>query len=308
MNITIVGPGALGCFLGVMLARRNHDVLMFDHKLERVEHIRENGIRLEGDDKRYSVGASTDPKDASKSDLVLICVKAYNTKAAVAPLASTLADGSARILTLQNGIGNIELLVDAFGEERVWGGITSQGATALGPGYARHAGRGDTIIGAFKPENEKKRLDDVAGIFNDAGMPTRIEENVQSVIWSKLIINVGINALTAITRLRNGELLKHPETELLMKQVVEEAVALSEARGVKLVFDNPLERVRNVAECTAGNISSMLQDVNAKRKTEIDQINGAVAQYGMEMGVPATVNQALTNIVKTIEKTYNTRV
>lgn len=305
MKIVILGPGAMGCLLAAFLAESGPEVLLMDHRPDRAEAISRQGLFVEGisGEREVPVTASASPADAAGADLVIICVKAYQTEVAVKPLISFLGPET-RVLTLQNGVGNVEAIAEACGPERVWGGVTAQGATVLGPGHIRHAGTGETLIGAYKNGGHESRLEAAAQVFNQAGLPARVEPAVQSLIWSKLIVNAGINPLTALTRLRNGQLLEYPGTEKIMERAVAEAAAVAEALKIELVFPDALARVREVARATAGNVASMLQDVLARRPTEIDYINGAVAARGRELGLPTPVNETLTALVKTIEASY----
>ena len=202
----------------------------------------------------------------------------------------------------------MEALSEAVGSNRVWGGTTAQGATELGLGQIRHGGRGDTAIAPVKPGADADRLQETASILNAANVSTKVEADVNSLIWSKLIVNVGINPLTALTRLRNGQLLEHLGTQSIMEDAVAEAAAVAEALKVKLLYPEPLERVREVARVTAPNVASMLQDILAMRRTEIDHINGAVADHGAKLGIPTPVNQTLTDLIKTIQASYGDRV
>lgn len=309
MKFAIIGPGALGCLLTALLAESGQEVVLLDHRAERAHFISDRGIHVESEsgERRVKVKVTDEPKQAADADLVFVCVKAYSTRDAIAPVA-TLLGKNARVLTLQNGLGNVEALADAVGRNRVWGGTTAQGATELGLGQIRHGGRGDTAIAPAKSGADKDRLDEVASILNSAKVPTHVEADVNSLIWSKLIVNVGINPLTALTRLRNGQLLEHLGTQNIMETAVAEASAVAKALKVKLLYPDSLERVREVARVTAPNVASMLQDILAMRRTEIDHINGAVTDYGAKLGIPTPVNQTLTDLIKTIQASYGDRV
>ncbi|MBW2084548.1 MAG: 2-dehydropantoate 2-reductase, partial [Deltaproteobacteria bacterium] len=262
MKITIIGPGAMGCLFAAFLAEAKQEVLLLDYRPERVELLKQNGLFVEGISGEHwvKVRISASPADAADSELVLVCVKAYHTRTAADSLAAHLAP-EARILTLQNGVGNVEILSEVCGPERVWAGITSQGATAFEPGHVRHAGTGQTIIGAASGPGQEDRLAEAADLFSQAGFAANVEARVEPLIWSKLIVNAGINPLTALTRLKNGQLLHYPGTERLMEAAVREAVAVVKAMGLAPVFPVPIEHVKSVARATAGNIASMRQDV-----------------------------------------------
>lgn len=311
MKIGVVGPGAMGCLLAVRLAQAGLEVLMLDHRPERAALIRRQGLRLEtGEGEvRRKVAVTLEPSDLEGADLILICVKAYDTEA-VARKLQGLPIGPF-FLTLQNGVGNVELLGKYLPPGKVLAGITSHGATSLGPGRARHAGTGDTHIGLGF---EGGAVEDQAGLglartaLATAGFEVRLAPRIGSLIWSKLLVNVGINALTALTRLPNGGLLDFPAPEEIMAGAVQEAVQVAAAKGIPLIYENPLEAVRQVCRLTASNVSSMLQDVLRGKKTEIDFINGAIVREGEKTGRPAPINGLLTGLVRTIEGSYDRQV
>jgi len=311
MRITIVGPGAMGCLFASFLAKSGEEIYLFDKSRERAKAIGRDGIRVEGiSDLKISVKAVADPKDIKKCDLIIICVKSYDTEAAVKEIRS-LVGKDTLVLTLQNGAGNVETISGIVGGEKAIGGVTSQGATLLGDGHIRHAGKGDTVIGSASVTGRQKpeaRLKEIAKVFKKAGFPTKIADNIQDLIWSKLIINVGINALTAITHLNNGRLIEFEGTNTILEEAVKEAIKVAEAKGVKIIFDDPIEKVRDVCRATAGNVASMLQDVLKKRRTEIDYINGAIVKEAEKLNVETPVNSLLTNLARTIESTYPLQV
>jgi 2-dehydropantoate 2-reductase len=210
------------------------------------------------------------------------------------------------VVTLQNGLGNVEILKQVFGKDRILGGVTSEGATLLGPGNIRHAGQGETIIGpGGDPDGPAEKL---VSAFNQAGFKTKSVDSVNDLIWGKLIINVGINALTAITRLKNGRLPETRGTRLIMEEAVKEALAVAEAKNIQLPYPDPLSRIMEVCEATAANIASMLQDVLKERETEVDAINGAIVREGEALGIPTPVNRTLTALVHAIQETYHERI
>ncbi len=302
MKIVCVGPGAMGCLFAASLSRAGHEVSILDYKQERAEEINKNGINVESPEGNFSqkVTVNTDPQ-LEGVDLVLICVKAGKTAEVARELAGAIEDHTL-VLSLQNGVGNVETLGSILGEYRVLGGVTSEGATLLGPGHIRHAGKGQTFIGPLK-ENPKS-VPDIISAFNEAGFDTKFSQNVHSLIWGKLIINVGINALTAITRLRNGVLPQLEETRILMEQAVVEASQVARANGIELPYDDPLSRVFDVCNATADNVASMLQDVLNRRPTEVSFINGAIVREGKRLGIPTPVNDTLTQLIRAMEKSY----
>ena len=306
MNFLIVGPGAMGCLFAARLKKAGHDVTLLDHIEERAALINKQGIRVEGILGDYTVQVpAVTGKIPSIPDIAAICVKANETRKASKDI-EKLIGPETYVLTLQNGLGNVEILEEIFGKQRTLGGVTAEGATLLDNGYVRHAGQGDTKFGSGLPIGDT--LEKIVSAFNDAGFKTQSADNVSSLIWGKLIVNVGINALTAITRLKNGRLPDVQGTFAVMKQAVEEAVAVANAKGIDLPYPDPLGRVVEVCRATAGNIASMLQDVLKQGLTEVAFINGAIVKEGTVLGIPTPVNHTLTCLVQAIQETYAERI
>lgn len=305
MKIAIVGPGALGCLLaGLLRSKTKEDLWLIDNSPERMKRIREGGIKIEGiSSVSTKINVSADPKEVGPVDLVIICVKSYSTEDACKDIKELVSDETS-VLTLQNGIGNVQILNDYFGSDKVIAGVTNHGATLLSAGHIKHAGKGETIIGVSKGKVSGP-VKEIAGILSKAGFETKISKDIDSVVWSKLIINVGINALTAIARLKNGMLIEHGGTREILRNAVQEAIKIVKRKRVRLAYDDPIQKVESVCKATAANVSSMLQDVLNNKRTEIDFINGAICRQGKALGIPTPVNEVLTSLVKTIEETYN---
>jgi 2-dehydropantoate 2-reductase len=288
------------------LKRAGVTVTLLDYIQERAEAINKQGIVVEGITGEYTVKVPVVTGELSSNpDFVLICVKAYKTKAASQTIKPWIGSDAA-VITLQNGVGNLEILEELFGNERVYGGVTAEGATLLGRGKIRHAGHGDTVMGPKR--SSRASLEKIVAAFHKAGFNTRSAEDVDDLIWGKLIINVGINALTAILRLKNGRLPELGGSYWIMEEAVREAASVAKAKGIHLPYADPLARVIEVCRNTAGNIASMLQDVLKKKITEVDFINGAIVQEGEKLGIPTPVNQTLVSIVKTIQETYSEKL
>jgi len=307
MDIVIVGAGAMGSLFGGNLSEVA-EVTLLDPWVAHVTAIQQDGLTIEeldGSETNLSITATTDPAAVGRADLVLVFVKAHATAEASRWASRFLAsDGLA--MTLQNGVGNAETMAQMLGEDRVVAGVTSHGATLLGPGRVRHAGQGPTHF-STRPE-VADQLSKVAALFEQAGFEVHISENLDSLVWGKLLINVGINALTAILRVPNGQLVEIPAAKTLMAQSVEEAEALCRAKGISLPYDDPLARVKEVARATATNRSSMLQDVMRGAPTEIGVINEAIVRSGEAAGVDTPVNRCLGALVRAIEDSYGMRV
>ena len=308
MKIVIVGPGAIGCLLAAHLSKVTNEVWLLDKDSGRADKIRKSGIKIEGVSGNWQRGVkiTSNSDEIGKPNLIIICVKSYHTRLAVKSVKDILSD-STFVLTLQNGVGNIEIISEVCGHDRVIGGVTNQGATLVNIGHIRHAGKGETVIGRIDGKIPVQ-LRNIRELFNRGGVPTRISRDIKGLIWSKLIINVGINALTAITHLNNGRLIDFEGTRRLLSLAVSEAVKVTRRKRIKLIYDDPLSKVEAVAQATATNISSMLQDVLKHKPTEIDFINGVIVREAQSLGIPVPVNCALTDLVKTIEASYGMRV
>lgn len=305
MNFLVVGPGAMGCLFSARLKKAGFNVILVDYRKERAEEINRQGISVEGVTGEYRVNVPTVTEIPSfLPDVILICVKSYKTAEAAQAIKPWLGPET-MVATLQNGLGNLEVLREVLGE-RVLGGVTAEGATLLGHGKIRHAGQGETSIGPKGDSDSPVKR--IISAFNRAGFKTGLTDNVENLIWGKLIINVGINALTALTRLKNGRLPEIEGTRLIMEEAVREAIAVAEAKKIQITYPDPIARVTEVCRSTAGNIASMLQDVLRKKVTEVDFINGAIVREGKVVGIPTPVNFTLMSLVKTIQETYDQRV
>ena len=304
MKIVIVGAGAMGCLYGAKLSlAASNEVYLLDVWQEHVDAINKNGLILEeqGVDVVYkNVKAISDAKEAGVCDLAIIFVKSTFTSAAVQNNREIFGPDTVA-LTLQNGLGNVELICDVIGSANVIAGTTACGATMLGPGKVRFAGRGKTIIGEIDGK-ESARTIAISEALQNAEFETEISLNVMGLIWDKLLINVGINALTGITKLYNGELLDFPEIDELLEEAVKEAMAVAKAKGIALKTEDPVENTKQVCRNTAKNKSSMLQDVLNGKLTEIQMINGAIVREGKALGIATPVNMVLTNLITFIQR------
>ena len=304
MKIVIVGPGAIGCLFAAYLAKSKEEIWLLDKNSQRAAKINESGILLEGSSGTWQSKpkATANPQEIGQADLIIICVKSFNTKLAIEQIKPLLAQET-KILTLQNGIGNVEIISELAGEQRVIAGVTSEGATLIDIGKIRHAGRGETIIGSIDGKTPVA-LRAIREIFNKVGFECKMTRDIKSLLWSKLIINVGINALSAITRLPNGKLIEYEGTKRILRDAVTEAARIAKRKRIKLIFDDPLAKVEAVCEGTQNNLSSMLQDVLRKKRTEVDFINGVIVRLACELGIDVPTNRFLLDLVKTIESSY----
>ncbi len=301
LRIAVFGAGAIGNLFGGLLAEAGKDVVFVTRKRSQAYILNRDGLRITGlsGDRVVRVKATSDAYREQDIDLIILSVKSYDTVDALAG-ASRMASEKTALLTLQNGLGNVEKTLKTFGRDRTLGGTTTMGSTLVRPNEICHTGWGETVLGEAS-ERLTERVSRIAQELNEAGIKTQVTSNLSGWIWSKVVVNVGINALAAITGLRNGELLEYPWLRNLMAKAVYEAVEVAEALNVKLEIRDPLQRVEEVAWTTSKNKASMLQDLERGKKTEIDYLNGAVLKLGKELNIQTPVNEVLTGLVKAIE-------
>lgn len=299
MKIAIVGAGALGSLFGGLLAKSGEEVHLFDPiAKEHIARIRAEGLVIEegGKEERVAVRATTSIEEVGEAELVGLFVKAPQTEAALKTARPAIGP-STLVLSLQNGLGLEEVMERYLPRERLLRGVTAQGSTLLGPGRVRHAGRGPTWLGPLGRVNQG-RLEAIMAAFNRAGIETHLELDITRLVWKKLLINAGINALTAIFDVPNGRLVEDPELNAIMRGALAEAVEVAKARGLAFRLPEVVAEVEEVCRLTAANLSSMLQDVRRGSETEIDYINGAIVRLGQERGVPTPLNRLLVRLVK----------
>lgn len=285
----------MGSFLAAHLAP-HHCVTVLGTWTEAVDAMNRGGIHLERDREQIHVPvrATTDPQTVSAVDYALIAVKGHQTDRA-ARWANQILKPNGLAVTLQNGIGNYEIVAQHVGENRAGMGVTMLGATLLGPGHVRHAGKGLTTLAATL--KTRARMQVLCDVLNRAGIETQLTEDLESLVWGKLVVNSAINALSAIYRVPNGELVEHPETRALLSAAAQETADVANALGIDLPYTDPVARAIQVATATASNKSSTLQDVLRGAPTELDHINGAVVREGKRLGVPTPVNEQLLRVV-----------
>jgi 2-dehydropantoate 2-reductase len=290
-RLLIVGTGAMACLFAGLLAEAA-DVTLLGTWSEGIQAVNASGIRLhtEGGERVLRVGATDDLRACAGIRRALVLVKAWQTPRAAEQLLQCLApDGVA--LSLQNGVGNWETLCESLGEARAAAGVTRMGAMLLAPGVVRLGGRGPTTLGAHE------RLGPLEQCLHAGGLEIERVDDLAGVLWGKLAVNAGINPVSALLRLRNGELLQRPGARAVMRQAAAEVQTVAEAMGIALPFPDAAEQAESAALASADNSSSMLQDVRRGARTEIDAINGAVVRMAEVACVQAPVNRLLWQLV-----------
>jgi 2-dehydropantoate 2-reductase len=299
MKLAILGPGALGCLLAALFRESGVDVSLVDYRPDRVARLRLRDIRihsLEGVQRGVEVPIGLAP-EVGPCDLTIVAVKAYQTQTAARALPELMSQGG-MALTLQNGLGNLEAIARTVGTRRLLAGVGLLGVTRQDEGRIIYAGQGVIYIGVpIGSQVSASEVAAVADLFRGAGLECQPREDIEAVLWEKLVINVGINPLTALLRVPNGALLKLPEAWEVAVAAAVEAQAVAQAAGLALNAD-PAARLRQVCADTAANHSSMLQDILAGRPTEIEAMNAQVATRGRALGLPTPVNDLLTLLMR----------
>lgn len=295
-GVLIVGTGAMACLFAARLAAVGVPLAMLGNWQAALQALSRQGVALttlSGERAVYPVLATSEPDSLRGVRQAIVLVKAWQTERVAKQLQDCLASEGVA-LTLQNGWGNREILSDYLGAERVALGVTTLAATLLSPGEVRQAGEGIISIG------EHARLDPLVTYLRRAGFTIEVSSNVEGLLWGKLVINAAINPLTALLGVPNGELLRRPTARDLMRRAAEEAARVAKAQRIDLPYTNAVEAVEAVAQRTAANLSSMLQDVRRAAPTEIDAICGAIVHAAHQVGVPTPVLETLWLLVRAL--------
>jgi 2-dehydropantoate 2-reductase len=306
MRIAILGGGgAMGGLFGGYLARAGNDVTLIDVSMAAISAINDNKLVIEekdGSQPSFGVPASGDPKGVGPVDLIVNFVKCYHTEAAIKSAAPMIGPETA-ILSLQNGWGNAPRIASIVGEERVLVGLTYHSATLLAPGKVKHPGAGMTYIGELggKPS---KRLEKVAETFRGAAFDVTVSERILDEVWKKLALNACTLPTAALLRFFAHELAAFEPAKLEMAAILREVVDVANAQGIALEYDERWNAIISLLEKAIGGKASMLQDVEAKRQTEIEVINGAIVEAGKRVGVATPHNQAMVWMVQVAEQHY----
>ena len=304
MRVCIVGCGAVGSLFAANLAQlADVDVWAYDPAVEHVDAINAAGLRLSGAGETVGrLVATADAADLPPCDFGIVATKAMQTEAAIGATAHAFRDGA--VATVQNGLGNEETL--ARHVARVIRGTTFPAGRLLAPGHVQWDVKGDTTLGPFEPQPAP--LDEVARLADActrAGMPTQAVPDARGPQWRKVIFNAATNPVGALTGLSHGRVCERPELRSLVSALVDEGKAVAGALGVELDAD-PEQLIDHAAkpEVAYDHKASMLQDVEARRPTEIDYLNGGIVRFGREHDVPTPLNDAIWALVKGVEQSW----
>ena len=295
----------MGGLFGAWLKRSGNDVTLIDVSLESVGAINGAGLSIEekdGSSQVIQVGATDDPKSVGPVDLIINFVKCYHTEAAVES-AKPMLGAETAVLTLQNGWGNAERIARIIGADRVLVGLTYHSGTLLGPGRIKHPGIGITYLGELDGR-ETSRVRRVASTLREAGVETTITPTIVTEIWKKLALNACTLPTAALLRFFAHELVQHEGAKAVMAAILREVVTVAKAKGVGLDYDERWSAITALLARAVGGKPSMLQDVEASRRTEIEVINGAIVDSGAKLGVPTPANQMMVSMIGALQAKY----
>jgi 2-dehydropantoate 2-reductase len=306
MKIAVLGAGAMGSVIGGLLAKAGNEVTLIDVFQPTIDAINANGLRIEdkaGVVENIRLKATDQPNSVGVVDLLLVFVKCYHTEAAVTN-ALPMVGSHTTVLSLQNGWGNGPRIAKIVGEGKLLLGVCYHSATVVAPGHVLHAGKGMTFIGEMNGKMTE-RLARVANQFIGAGMEVTSTPSVLKEIWSKLALNVCTLPTSALLRFYAPQLVQHDAMLDLMRSLLREVVAVARAQGIALDFDERWEAITGLLKrCGPNAKSSMLQDVEKGRHTEIDVINGAIVEAGQRLSIATPYNDAMVKMTKSLEGTF----
>ncbi len=305
MRVVVVGCGAVGSLFAANLAQLDDvEVWAFDVSQPHVDAINENGLRLSGaGDVLGRLRATTDPAELPPCDFGIVATKAMHTSAAVAAASGALVDGA--VASVQNGIGNEEAIAEHV--PRVIRGTTFPAGKILAPGHVQWDVKGDTTLGPFEPQPARlAEVEQLAGACTRAGLPTKAVADARGPQWRKVIFNSATNPVGALTGLTHGRVCEDPPLRRLVSVLVDEGKAVASAQEIELDAD-PEELIDYAArpEVAYDHKASMLQDVEARRETEIDYLNGGIVRFGRELGLATPANEAIWALVKGLERSWS---
>jgi len=303
MKICIVGCGAVGSLFAAHLAKAGEaEVWAYDVWKEHTDAIRNSGLRLSGAAELTArLQATSDPNELPACDYGIVATKSIHTRNAIAHTAHIFGEGSA-VCSVQNGVGNEEILAEQV--KYIIRGTTFPAGHPIAPGHIGYDIKGDTWIGPFEPtQTPMERVEKLAGLMTRSGMNTIALQDARGAQWTKLIFNASTNPVGALTLLHHGAATRFKPTGILFEDLIREGEAVASALGIQLQGD-ARRLVQKGANAPGKHRASMLQDVLAKRQTEVDFINGAIVKWGEQTGVPTPLNRAMWELIKGLEHSW----
>ena len=288
-KIAVIGPGAMGCLFAARFARAGHKTYLIDYRPQRADLLSKSGLTVEEPNGSFSERVSVTTQIPQGTELALVCTKAHSTPSLRLP-------AEVPVLTLQNGLGNVETLCGMIGSARVIAGASSEAVTLIEPGRVRHTAPGRNVFGAWTSCPTELAYK----VFHEAGFDVLLTDTPGQVIWEKVAINAGINPLTALLDVPNGRLLETGDVRHLLRDLVLEATKVAATEGYR--FQQSLvEAAEQLCRQTKDNISSMLQDVRNHKKTEIRAISGEILRRGQAASLPTPRTRVIYQLVRGLE-------
>jgi 2-dehydropantoate 2-reductase len=303
MKICVIGCGAVGSLFAAHLAKAGEaEIWAYDVWKEHIEAIRKNGLRLSGAAEFTArLNATSDAKELPSCDYGIVATKAIHTRSAIAQVAQAFGENSA-VCSVQNGVGNEEIIAEHV--KYVIRGTTFPAGHPIAPGHIGYDIKGDTWIGPFEPSGTPmNKVEELAGLITRSGMNTIALKDARGAQWTKLIFNASTNPTGALTQLHHGAATRFNPTDQLFDDLIAEGEAVARKLGIELHGD-ARQLVQKGANAPGKHRASMLQDVLAKRQTEVDFMNGAIVQQGEKAGVPTPLNRALWELIKGLEHSW----
>jgi len=307
-HVVVLGAGAMGSLFGGLLAEGGLQVTLVDPWQEHIDRIKQDGLKFVGfgGDRSVQIAATSNAADVESADIVFVQCKANFNAAAAESLRHLFTPETSTVaISFQNGLGNEEQLAEYFGEDRVLGGLTAQGANIEGPGIVRNHAELPSYIGEMAG-GISERTKEIAAVLSANGLPTEPSDNIRLDIWRKLMANIAISAVSGITGLNIGQIFNQHLADDVSYAALDEAIVVANAAGVNLNTEEAREILAKIAgpNGTPGNKSSLRVDIENERPSEIDYINGAVVKLGNQHNVPVSVNQTLVTLVHGLQAHY----
>ena len=310
MKIAIVGAGAMGSLFAGYLAKTTAEVWIYDIWKEHIEAINKEGLCITNGKKsdRIRLNATSDPKVPGIADLLIIFVKYADTRQAVQD-ARCMVGPSTAVLTLQNGIGNVEIIQEIIPDDQILFGFTTLPSELFGPGRINDSAGGEGATYFWPLTGELNlRIKRIASVFNGAGIHTEISAEIELFIWKKLIVNCVWGALSAVTRLKVGDLMKMTSLSPISQGLVTEIVQVANAKDILIELGEAWDFLMKVGEEGRRHVPSVLVDILNHRKTEIDALTGAVLREGERLGIPTPFNRTIYGLIRALEDSYDKRL
>lgn len=300
------GAGAIGSLFSRALQSAGEEVAILGSSTASIEAVTSRGLlvtEMSGEIRSFPILATADASTIGTCDVVIVLTKAHQTRSAARSVAPVVGP-STLVLSLQNGWGNLETLEETFNADQLAMGVTYQGASLIAPGQIHHTLIGPTIIGPYRNDNLQQKLTDVGRVLNGAGIEIILTDQVKTEIWKKLSLNAAALPVSALTRLTTGGVAADREVFRTCENIVREAVSVGHAMSFTIDLDERLAYVRDIMKRASGGKTSMLQDVEAQRKTEIEVINGAIVREADARGIDVPINRLMETLVKGLEASW----